>query len=296
MNDKWVLVTGGAVRLGRAFSLAFARAGWHVACHYGQSAVAAEQLCADVRALGQQALMVQAELARPEEVKQAFAQAVHGMGGKAPDAIVNSASSFEPDEGLDFSLSNLERQLQVNLTAPLYWASLLAQQLRAERQQATHAARQRLPGVVHVLDQKVLNLNPDYFSYTVSKLALERAVALQAQALAPHVRINGLAPGLVLPSGAQGEAEFAQTGAVNALQKYTPLHDVAETAVFLASNQSITGAVLAVDSGQHLVPTANDIMFVQEQLQKAQRQPAQNSHQNCTPLAQPSAANQKGAS
>jgi NAD(P)-dependent dehydrogenase (short-subunit alcohol dehydrogenase family) len=120
--------------------------------------------------------------------------------------------------------------------------------------------------VIHVLDQKVFNLNPDYFSYTLSKLALERAVALQAQALAPHVRVNGVAPGLIYVSGPQSDENFDRARSVNLLQSATDPADVARTAVFLAENPSITGVTIAVDKGQHLVPLAHDIMFVAEQL------------------------------
>ena len=101
---------------------------------------------------------------------------------------------------------------------------------------------------------------------TLSKLALERAVALQAQALAPHVRVNGVAPGLIYVSGPQSDENFDRARSVNLLQSATDPADVARTAVFLAENPSITGVTIAVDKGQHLVPLAHDIMFVAEQL------------------------------
>ncbi len=108
----------------------------------------------------------------------------------------------------------------------------------------------------------MFNLNPDYFSYTVTKLALERAVALQAQALAPGLRVVGLAPGLMYLSGPQTPENFAAAGQVNLLTRPIEPARVAQAAVFLAGNDAITGTTLSVDNGQHLVPLACDVMFL----------------------------------
>jgi len=231
-----------------------------VVCHYQHSGEDALQTCEAVRALGQKAYAVQGDLGQSDAIDALFAATVAALG-QAPDAIVNNASAFEPDSGLDFSPKLLQQQMQINLSAPLQLASLLAR--------STSAAAATLPCVIHVLDQKVFNLNPDYFSYTLSKLALERAVALQAQALAPRVRVNGVAPGLIYVSGPQSGENFRRASSVNLLQSATDPADVASSAVFLAENPSITGVTIAVDKGQHLVPLARDIMFVAEQLAPA---------------------------
>jgi NAD(P)-dependent dehydrogenase (short-subunit alcohol dehydrogenase family) len=144
--------------------------------------------------------------------------------------------------------------MDVNLMAPMLLARELARQQAA--QPSGDAA------VIHILDQKVFNLNPDYFSYTVSKLALERAVALQAQALAPHVRVCGVAPGLLYPSGPQDADNFARASQVNLLRRPINPDDVAATCVFLAQTASINGTTLCVDNGQHLIPLARDVMFL----------------------------------
>ena len=257
--QRTVLVTGAARRLGRAFSLAFARAGWNVACHYQHSREEALRTCAEVEALGRRAWAIAGDLANTAAIERAFAELTQAIGG-VPGAIVNNASLFEPDTGADFSPALLQRQMQVNLLAPLQLGTLLA------RAASQPAAGQPVPVVLHVLDQKVFNLNPDYFSYTLSKLALERAVALQAQALAPRVRVNGIAPGLVYVSGPQTGDNFERARSVNLLRSPIDPDDVARTAVFLAENDSITGITVAVDKGQHLVPLERDIMFVAEQL------------------------------
>jgi NAD(P)-dependent dehydrogenase (short-subunit alcohol dehydrogenase family) len=153
-------------------------------------------------------------------------------------------------------------QLEVNLLAPLALAGLMAQSLAKTPPQELAGLR----SVIHVLDQKVFNLNPDYFSYTVSKLALERAVALQAQALAPALRVCGVAPGLMFLSGPQSQANFDQAGRVNLMRLATDPVQVAASCLFLADNPCITGVTLTVDNGQHLVPLPRDVMFVVEAL------------------------------
>lgn len=256
MSARWVLVTGGAARLGREFCLAFARAGWDVVCHYRHSATEAAQTCADVRALSRQAHAVQADLGQSGAVARLFDEVLAAIG-RAPDALVNNASQFEPDSDAQTRLTPelLTGLLQVNLAAPLQLAGLLAR-ARAAGGRGDDAC------AIHVLDQKVFNLNPDYFSYTVTKLALERAVALQAQALAPGLRVVGLAPGLMYLSGPQTPENFAAAGQVNLLTRPIEPARVAQAAVFLAGNDAITGTTLSVDNGQHLVPLACDVMFL----------------------------------
>jgi NAD(P)-dependent dehydrogenase (short-subunit alcohol dehydrogenase family) len=119
---------------------------------------------------------------------------------------------------------------------------------------------------VHVLDQKVFNLNPDYFSYTLSKLALERAVSLQAQSLAPTLRVNAVAPGLMYLSGPQTQDNFDRASRANLMRRPLDPRDVASSVLFLATNPGITGTTIRVDNGQHLVPSPRDIMFVTDAL------------------------------
>ena len=261
--QSWVLVTGGSVRLGREIGLAFARAGWHVACHYKHSAEAAQSLCDEVRALGMQALAVQGDLEDEASCQQIFDTTV-ATSGHALRCVVNNASLFEPDTGEHFDEAQALAQLKVNLMAPMRFGKWMA---HLHAQAEAHSATAK-PSVIHVLDQKVFNLNPDYFSYTLSKLALERAVSLQAQSLAPTLRVNAVAPGLMYLSGPQSQANFDRASQVNLLRQPIQPADVAASVVFLAQNASITGTTIRVDNGQHLVPLARDVMFVTEELFK----------------------------
>ena len=251
-----VLVTGGGVRLGAAIVTTFAQAGWRVLCQYRRSGAEAHSLCQGLRSQGLDATALEGDLTT-EAGRQALMAEAARLAGSL-HCLVNNASAFEPDTGADFDAELARAQLEVNLIAPLS----LARELAAQNAEAT--ADNAPACVLHILDQKVFNLNPDYFSYTVSKLALERAVALQAQALAPRVRVCGVAPGLMFPSGPQSQANFDRASRVNLLRRPTDPAEVARTCLFLASSPAITGCTLAVDNGQHLVPLERDVMFLAE--------------------------------
>ena len=257
---RHVLVTGGAHRLGALICQAFVQAGWGVWCHTHRSGDAAQALCETLRAAGGWAQTVHADLA-DEAQRQRMVSEITARSGPL-HCLVNNASSFDPDSGDSLSAVATRAQWEVNLLAPLQLASLMAQSLPADA-----PAGER--GIIHVLDQKVFNLNPDYFSYTVSKLALERAVALQAQALAPRLRVCGVAPGLMFLSGPQTQANFDKASQVNLMRQAIAPNQVAATCLFLAENPCITGITLPVDNGQHLVPLQRDVMFEMDNLLKA---------------------------
>jgi NAD(P)-dependent dehydrogenase (short-subunit alcohol dehydrogenase family) len=256
----WTLITGGATRLGREMALAFAQAGWGVVCHCRHSRESAQDLCTLIRSQGGTASVVQGDLEDEISCRQLFDAAI-SVTGTDLRCVVNNASLFEPDDARHMDETQALQQLQVNLMAPLRLSRWLAQ-LHEASPDTTH--RSGHASVVHVLDQKVFNLNPDYFSYTLSKLALERAVSLQAQALAPTMRVNAVAPGLMYLSGPQSQDNFDKASQANLMRRPLDPRHVADSAVFLARNAGITGTTIRVDNGQHLVPSPRDIMFVTE--------------------------------
>ncbi|MFT3813630.1 MAG: SDR family oxidoreductase [Acidovorax sp.] len=252
----WVLVTGAAHRLGREIGLAFAAAGWNVLCHYRHSQAGAEATQATIRALGRECLLVRADLAQPDAAALLLEQCL-ALAGTVPRCIVNNASLFEADDARTASARMLLDHFIANTATPLLLGNALHARLGGDAAAGRHS-------VIHVLDQKVHNLNPDYFSYTVSKLALERSVALQAQALAPLVRVCGLSPGLMYLSGPQTQSNFDRASQVNLLRQPIQPADVARCAVFIAENTSLNGCTLRADNGQHLVPLARDVMWAIE--------------------------------
>ena len=260
MNNKnWVLITGGAHRLGREIALAFAKAGWSVLCHYRTSKDSAQKTRQEVQDAGADCLLVDMDLAQDNAAELLMDQCVQ-LTGQPPQCIVNNASIFEADDAPSATAEGLQRHFQVNTVTPLLLANALYNRVRQGSGVAhgTHC-------VIHVLDQKVHNLNPDYFSYTVSKLALERSVALQAQALAPTVRVCGLSPGLMYLSGPQTQTNFDKASLVNLVQKRIDPADVAQGELFIAQNPSINGCTLRTDNGQHLIPLSRDVMWAIEE-------------------------------
>jgi NAD(P)-dependent dehydrogenase (short-subunit alcohol dehydrogenase family) len=176
------------------------------------------------------------------------------------DAVVNCASLFEHDSSLDFGFAAMETHLRTNAGAPV----LLAQALHAHLQvrYASVPPAQRSAGVVvNLLDQKLFNPNPDHLSYTLSKAALQMAGTLLAQALAPRVRVNAVAPGLTLGSDMIDDTRLAALQAATPLQRGVRPEDVAAAVRLLLENPSITGSTLLVDAGSHLAPMARDFAF-----------------------------------
>jgi len=246
-----VLVTGAARRIGRDIALELAAHGYDVAVHHRRSAADAHDTAAllRVRAAGARAEVFAADLA-DEAACAALLPAVRHAFGRV-DAVVNNASLFEYDDVASFGYAAMERAWRAN-TAP---AIVLAR--------ALHAAGGGC--VVNLLDQKLWNPNPDYLSYTLSKAALEAATTLLAQALAPSVRVCGVAPGVTLLSGNMSGNEFAASHAMTPLQRSSTPQDVARSVRFLLESPAITGTTIVVDGGQHLQPQARDVMFLARQ-------------------------------
>ncbi|HTI16950.1 MAG TPA: SDR family oxidoreductase [Trinickia sp.] len=251
-----VLVTGGARRIGRALALGFASNGWDVAVHYGASRAEAKATVAEIEALGRRGVALHADLAVETAVEGLVPACTAALG--RPVCIVNNASLFEEDTALDVGYTMLSGLMSVNLGAPL----VLARKLYEATPEAAREDETLRAVVINVLDQKLYNLNPDYLSYTLSKAALQTATVTLAQALAPKVRVVGLALGLTLRSGDQTSESFAAAHRVTPLKRASRVEDVVAAACYLADARGVTGSTLIVDGGQHLVPLPRDVMFL----------------------------------
>jgi NAD(P)-dependent dehydrogenase (short-subunit alcohol dehydrogenase family) len=247
-----VLVTGAARRVGRAIALDLAAHGFDVALHYRSSQSEAEATAGDARDLGAQAQCFAVDLSN-EAACRALVPAVAKAMGRI-DSVVNNASHFEYDNAETFSHAAMDAHWRAN-TAP---AVLLAQALASHLKGCSE-----LGCVVNLLDQKLWNPNPDYFSYTLSKAALEAATTLLAQALAPQVRVVGVAPGVTLVSGAaMDDAGFEQAHRMTPLGRSSTPDDIARTVRFAVESRAITGTTILVDGGQHLLAQPRDVAFL----------------------------------
>ena len=246
-----VLVTGAAKRLGREIALALAAGGWQVAVHYRSSEADAIKTVADCTGISGAAAAFHANLGDEASVRGLLPQVVRHFG--RVDAVVNSASTFEHDSAASFSFAALDRHLHSNTGAAIVLAQALHEHL---------AGRNANGAVVNLLDQKLWNQNPDFFSYTLSKAALEAAGTMLALALAPRVRVVGVAPGLTLTSHLLDDAEFESLHKLSPLGRSSTPADVAATVKFALDNASITGTTLLVDGGQHLMRFERDFSLM----------------------------------
>ena len=252
-----VLVTGAAKRLGREIATALAAGGWRVAVHYRSSEQdAIETVAACARIQGDSAIF-EGDLSDEIAVKGLLPLVVQRFG--QVDAVVNSASTFEHDTAATFSLASLEKHLRSNTGAPILLAQALHTHLASRNARGESAVR---GAVVNLLDQKLWNQNPDFLSYTLSKAALEAANTMLAMALAPLVRVVGVAPGLTLTSHLLSDAQFEALHKLSPLGRSSTPADVAATVKFALDNQSITGTTLLVDGGQHLMKFERDFSLM----------------------------------
>ena len=252
-----VLVTGAARRIGRAISLHLAAHGWDVVLHHRgspQGQADAEATAAETRALGASAWLVAADLADEADCNALVPAAAAAAGSL--QGLVNNASLFEYDDPANTSQALMDRHWRSNTAAPVLLARALHAHLKARGAQGC---------VVNLLDQKLANPNPDYFSYTLSKAALAEATVMLAQALAPVLRVCGVSPGVTLVSGPMDEAEFAAAHRLTPLGRSSTPDDIAGAVRFLLEAPAITGHTLLVDGGQHLLGQPRDVLFLAQQ-------------------------------
>jgi NAD(P)-dependent dehydrogenase (short-subunit alcohol dehydrogenase family) len=242
-NDKTqpraALITGAGRRIGRAIALSLSRAGYAVVLHANRSRAEAEKLASEIVSAGGRASVVLAELTDGEAVRK-LVPAAAAFGPLT--LLVNNASQFDEDDIESLERARFERTLAINLTAPVF----LAQAFAAQALDDADAS------IVNIVDQRVLKPTPRFFSYSLSKSALASATVTLAQALAPNVRVNAVAPGPTLPSPRQSAKQFAAQATAVPLQRGPTPEDVAAAVLYLAGARSVTGAVIAVDGGQHL--------------------------------------------
>lgn len=234
------LVTGGARRIGRAIVEDLARYGWAVAIHYRHSHDDAAELLAKIEADGGKAACVRGDLADLDAVAGIVDDAAKALGPLT--LLVNNASIFETDAIGSLDRALWQRQLAVNLGAPVFLAEAFARQVPTDAE----------GNVVNLIDQRVFRPTPEHFSYQISKSALLTATEVMAKALAPRVRVNGVAPGPVLPSSHSTPERFQQHVAELPLKRQPDLADFGRTVRYFVENRSITGQVIALDGGQHL--------------------------------------------
>jgi len=252
MNKGSILITGSAKRIGRQLALDLAAFGHDIAVHYNRSILEARDVAKLIRDMGQRAIIVQGDLFLAETPERLIAEASEGLGGLS--GLINNASIFEPDEVGTITTNSWAQHLDTNLRAPVMLAQAFARQLAP----ATHG------NIINIIDQRVWKLNPKFFSYTASKSALWTVTRTLAQALAPHIRVNAIGPGPALPNIRMDEEEFVKQSRLTLLGCGTSPAEISAAVKFILSQPALTGQMIVLDGGQHLVWQTPDITEVNE--------------------------------
>src|SRR5262245_29285199 len=234
------LVTGAALRLGRAIALDLAKHGWSIGVHHHTSVAEAECLVEEIERLGSQAVALPADLTSEEQLRGLIWSCAEKLG--PPTCLINNAARFEWDTVETLDWAALQTEIDVNLRAPIFLTQAFARTLPKDASGC----------VINMIDQRVWRLSPEFFSYTIAKSALWTATRTLAQALAPRIRVNALGPGPVLPSRRQSQADFERECRATPLGRAATVAEVCRAVRFLLDSPSVTGQMIALDSGQHL--------------------------------------------
>lgn len=240
LNGKVALVTGGAIRVGKAISLELARAGADIVVNYNSSAGPAEETVAEIRALGRRAIAQQADVSQGDQVRALVDRAVGEFGRL--DVLVNSASVWRRTPWAELDEAEWDRQIAVDLKGPFLCA----------RAAAPHLAAHGDGAIVNIVDQSVFKPFPNFMPHSVAKAGLLNMTYALAMELAPAVRVNAIAPGPVLPTPAHTEQQIAATARRTLLKRWGTPEDVARAVRYLAEAAYVTGTVLPVDGGERL--------------------------------------------
>ncbi|SDW13689.1 SDR family oxidoreductase [Roseicitreum antarcticum] len=260
MNDK-ALITGAGKRLGRAMALYLASRGHDVAIHYATSATEADDVAAEARSHGVQAVTVQADLLDEAASASLVARASQALGGPLT-LLINNASIFEYDNIRSATRDSWDRHFGSNLRAPF----VLTQHFAA---QAPSASRNNMAEpvaramVLNMIDQRVHKLTPEFMTYTLAKMGLWALTQTAAQALAPDIRVNAIGPGPTLQGGRQSADHFARQRAATVLERGANAADITAALGYFLDAPAVTGQMLAVDGGQHLAWQTPDVIGIE---------------------------------
>jgi len=240
MKNKNLLITGAATRIGKALAIHFAEKGWNIAIHYFKSSAKAKELKKIVEENWVKATLIKADLKNPKQVEKIIPTSRKKLG--TIDCLINNAALFENDDIMNFTTRRWNDHLNINLLAPTILTKQFARQV----------SKKTVSNIINIIDQRIFNLTPFFMSYTISKRGLQTLTKTMAMRLAPNIKVNAIAPGPTIKSKRQTDKHFKNQVRSTILKKPVRLEDICDTVEFLINNNSVTGQIIAVDSGQNL--------------------------------------------
>jgi len=240
MKNKNLLITGAATRVGKAIALHFAERGWSIALHYFRSSSKAKKLKKIIEQNLVKVVLIKADLKNPKQVEKVIPLARKKLG--TIDCLINNAALFEKDDISNFTTKSWNDHLNINLLAP----TILTKQF------AKQASKKTVSNIINIIDQRIFNLTPFFMSYTISKSGLQTLTKTMAMRLGPNIKVNAIAPGPTIKSKRQTDRHFRNQVRSTLLKKSVRSEDICDTVEFLIDNNSVTGQIIAVDSGQNL--------------------------------------------
>ena len=247
MEARKIIITGGATRMGAAIARHLSGANKEILIHYNKSRLKAEKLKKELSKKGTKVYIVKGDLSKETDIKKIIKFAKSKL--KFFDCLVNNASLFENDKLENFSLDSWSKHLRTNLRAPALLTKEFAKNVKGKNN-----------NIINIIDQRVFKLTPYFFSYTLSKTGLYTLTKTSAMSLAPNIRINAIAPGPTIKNQRQSEKHFKKQYLATPLKRQVDVEQICNAVDFFIKNISITGQVLAIDSGQNLNWQTPDVM------------------------------------
>jgi NAD(P)-dependent dehydrogenase (short-subunit alcohol dehydrogenase family) len=238
---KAILITGSGTRIGAFLAKNLSKNGWAVAIHYNKSRDSAELLSEEIRASGGEVALVKADLSISGDLDVLIKKASENLGLRLT-ALINNASTFEEDSLESFTNSSFDYHMDINLRAPIILSQKFAEQLPSNTKGQ----------IINIIDQRVLNSDPSFFTYSISKSALFWATKTMAQTLAPNIRVNAIGPGPTIKNYIQTDEDFNSEINSTLLKNGSPPDELLKGVLYLLSESSVTGHMIPIDGGQHL--------------------------------------------